>query len=149
MVTFGEKASRKMFFSCIICGKGMERVQYNSQGRTQDSRYPTPRSAFHRPRVKTAWAGEDYLYPIFSKSRAFKDFKNDKDLTSCDDKYKVKFSGVNIFWGEYFLRINIFQGHLVFRDEYFPRGYIVQGCLFGWGEYFTGVNIFQGGTFWW
>ena len=65
------------------------------------------------------------------------------DMTSCDDKYKVKFSGVNIFWGEYFLRINIFQGHLVFRDEYFPRGYIVQGCLFGWGEYFTGVNIFQ------
>ena len=69
MVTFGEKASRKMFFSCIICGKGMERVQYNSQGRTQDSRNPTPRSAFHRPRVKTAWA-EIVISTLFTVNQA-------------------------------------------------------------------------------
>ena len=48
------------------------------------------------------------------------------------------FSWVNIS------QVNIFQGWIFFRGEYFSGMNIFQGCIFSRGEYFSEVNIFKG-----
>ena len=68
------------------------------------------------------------------------------------------FQGWIFFRGEYFSGVNIFQEWIFFRGDYFSGLNIFQGWIFsgvdifqGWiffrGDYFSGVNIFQGWIF--
>ena len=53
------------------------------------------------------------------------------------------FQGWIFFRGEYFSGVNIFQWWIFFRDEYFPGENIFQRWIFIRGEYFSGLNICQ------
>ena len=57
------------------------------------------------------------------------------------------FSGVNIFRSGYFSGVNIFQGWIFFRGDYFSRVNIFQGQLVFKEKYFSRVMFFKGWTF--
>ena len=75
--------------------------------------------------------------------------------TKTETKTKTQFYallGLNIFQGEYFSGVNIFQEWIFFRGDYFSevnilRGEYVQEWIFFRGEYFSGLNIVQGDYF--
>ena len=92
---------------------------------------------------------EHYL-ALLTRPNKDKDKKKEKDK---DKKWFYALLGMNIFQGwifsrsEYFSGVIIFQGWLFFRIDYFLGVIIFQGWIFFRGDYFSGVNIFLGWIF--